>query len=413
MQHMQHMQHMQMQHMQQMQQMHLRHSAGALSPLPMAWFATPGKHCARTQALLDSNSQMIMRLAEALAIDDERVEGAEPTPEQVDATKAVVLRVRKNVDMLVSAAAEAVRTRTDCKASAGATRAVSDDERILIMLGYATKMPGGDMRLRTALLQSTERLCMGPTITKRRRELFDVLSCLLQRDMEAPAVHKQVIALLADLISDLQRDTFEVRTYMKRAQDLALRPRDVTESKIQAHRDGADPVASRYPQFFAGKHAGNFVHASTNAFMTGRPLPGSGENSAAGAAQNGAVALRLAGASSAQQQQQQMQQQQTGANSSSHGTVLKQLPRFEPSSSRECNTYTAVFGCSCVSAYDFTTHNLFPSAHVYVYPSKLLSTALLLKIRMTLQQYQQLAAAVRQTLARKAMAHAPHQAVSK
>ncbi len=345
---MQHMQHVQkIQQMQQMQQMHQRHGAGSLSPPPVTWFGAPGKHCARTQALLDSNSQMIMRLAEALAIDDERAEGADPTPEQVNATKAVVSRVRKNVDTLVSAVAEAVRTRPDCRAPLGGGLAMSDDERILIMLGYAAKMSDGDMRLRTTLLQTTERLCLAAAITTRRREIYDVLSCLLQRDMEAPAVHAQVVALLADLISDLQRDTFEVRTYMKRAQDMSLRPRGVTESKIQAYRDGATPVASRYPQFFAGKHAGNVAHASANAFMTGRPLPDNGENgTVAAASQNGALTLRQAGASLTQQQRRQQQQDrqpQTAASQSSNRTASKQLPRFEPSSSREFLTHAHAF----------------------------------------------------------------------
>ena len=84
---------------------------------------------------------------------------------------------------------------------------MSDDERILIMLGYAAKMSDGDMRLRTTLLQTTERLCLAAAITTRRREIYDVLSCLLQRDMEAPAVHAQVVALLEEISASKCKET--------------------------------------------------------------------------------------------------------------------------------------------------------------------------------------------------------------
>ena len=215
-------------------------SSFSSSPPPLhsspEWFIQPGSHCARTQTLLDANSRMIMRLTQALAADGgpRPAGGEDPTPEEIEATRAVVSQVRENIDKLVSAVGSAMLTRRDCQRPGEPE--MSEDERIIVTLGYATQARGKDMRLRVALLQASEDLCLASSISQRKRELYDVLMCLLQRDIETQAVHDTIVSILTDLISDLQRDTFSVQTYMKHASKLPIRPHGLTAEQVKAAR---------------------------------------------------------------------------------------------------------------------------------------------------------------------------------
>ena len=145
-----------------------------------SWFFRPGNHCIKTQAILDSNSQMILRLAAALAAhaSEASKEEPDPTPEYAEATRAVVSRFRAHVETLVMAAGEAMTMRSDC-AQTGLTE-LSELEQIIVALKYALRTSGNDMRLRAVLLSITEKICLSKSITRRKRELYDVLMCLLQ-----------------------------------------------------------------------------------------------------------------------------------------------------------------------------------------------------------------------------------------
>ena len=174
-----------------------------------------------------------MRLTQALAADGgDREEGKNPTPEEAEATRAVVSQVRDNIDRLVSAVGHAMLNRRDCQLPGEPE--MSEDERIIVTLGYATQARGNDMRLRVALLQATENLCLASSISQRKRELYDVLMCLLQRDIEQASVHDTIVRILTDLISDLQRDKFSVHKFMELASSLPMRPRGLAETTLSS-----------------------------------------------------------------------------------------------------------------------------------------------------------------------------------
>jgi hypothetical protein len=145
-----------------------------------AWFFRPGRHCIKTQAILDLNSQMILRLAAALAADKSETpqDGSNPMPEHIEATRAVVSRFRANVEALVTAAGRAMTTRPVCQQT-GLVE-LSELEQIIVTLKYALRTPGSDMRLRVVLLSITEKICLSKSISRRKRELYDVLTCILQ-----------------------------------------------------------------------------------------------------------------------------------------------------------------------------------------------------------------------------------------
>ena len=163
-------------------------------------------------------------------------------------------------------------TRRDCQSPGEPD--MSEDERIIVTLGYATQARGEDMRLRVALLQACENLCLASSITQRKRELYDVLMCLLQRNIEASHVHDTIIGILTDLISDLQRDTFSVQRYMQLASSLPMRPRGSAEQRVsgtrlqymRAHdivapapRPHPPPVAVQSPLMSMGGYGGHYM----------------------------------------------------------------------------------------------------------------------------------------------------------
>ena len=99
-------------------------------------------------------------------------------PEHIEATRAVVSRFRANVEALVTAAGRAMTTRPVCQQT-GLVE-LSELEQIIVTLKYALRTPGSDMRLRVVLLSITEKICLSKSISRRKRELYDVLTCILQ-----------------------------------------------------------------------------------------------------------------------------------------------------------------------------------------------------------------------------------------
>ena len=144
------------------------------------WFFKPGAHCIKTQSILDLNSQMILRLATALAADRKRTTRGEshPMPEHIEATKAVVSRFATNIKTLVDAAGQAMTTRLECQQTGQVE--LTEMEHIVVALNYGLQTTGNDMRLRVVLLSCAEKLCLSKSISKQRRELYDVLICFLQ-----------------------------------------------------------------------------------------------------------------------------------------------------------------------------------------------------------------------------------------
>ena len=260
-------------------------------PVPKKWFSNPGSHCRKTQLLLDANSRLILRLTQALSADGgsqgeqsssstnatsvaataatattttttsqmeiktnataaigggvgEAATTAtatatkkprKPTPEEIAATRAVVSQVRTNIDTLVNSVGDAMLNRRDCQRPGEPD--MSEDERIIVTLGYATQSRGsGHMKLRVALLQACETLCLASSISQRKRELYDVLMCLLQKNIESISVHDTIVEILTDLISDLQRDTFRVQRYMQLASSLPVRPRGAAHLNVDRTR---------------------------------------------------------------------------------------------------------------------------------------------------------------------------------